>query len=98
MSYRFLSVTKDKSWSETMRQCLTGQAGASESTSSLTEAWEKSLGGKTDLIVLDLELPAAERLGWFRALRGADGGRSFPVVLVSREKTDAEVATAFELG
>lgn len=98
MSYRFLSVTNDDSWARSVSRCLAGQAGSCVAIASLSEAWRRVFGGEADLLLLDLELPAAERLGWFRTLRQAEGGRAFPVVLASREKSDAELAAAFELG
>jgi len=98
MSYRFVSVTKDITFAEKLARCLVGQPGHLETTASVSDAWKKVFSGEVDMILLDLDLPAAERLGWFRTLRQAEGGRSFPVVLVSKEKGDVELAEAFELG
>lgn len=85
-------------FAEKVNRCLAGQPGRVESTSSVSEAWRKIFSGEADVLLLDLELPAAERLGWFRSLRQAEGGLKFPVVLAGPEKSDAELAEAFELG
>lgn len=98
MSYRFTTVTRDTSFLEKVSRSLAGQPGRLESTPNVSDAWRKVFSGETDLIILDLELPAAERLGWFRSLRQAESGRKFPVVLAGPEKSDAELAEAFELG
>lgn len=98
MAYRFLSVTCDEMWQEKVVRCLAGQTGIVAATAHLSEAWKGVTTGEADLALLDLDLPALERLGWLRMLRQAEGGRRFPVVLASRRKNDAELAQAFELG
>ncbi len=98
MSYRFISVTRDNEFSEKVARCLAGQPGRVETSASVSDAWRKIFSGEVDLVVLDLELPSAEGLGWFRSLRRAEGGRAFPVVLAGAEKADDELAEAFELG
>lgn len=98
MSFRFVSVTNDELFAEKVARSLSGQPGRVETTPSVSEAWKKVFSKDADMLVLDLELAGAERLGWFRSLRGADGGERFPVVLASLEKSDAELAEAFELG
>lgn len=98
MAYRFVCATKDSPFAEKVAACLASEPGHLENTASVSEAWKTIFGGEADLLILDLELPAAERLGWFRTLRGADGGERFPVVLAGPEKSDAELAEAFELG
>lgn len=98
MSYRFVAVTKDNKFVEMVKRSLAGQPGKWENTASVSEAWRIVFSGEADLLLLDMELPGAERLGWFRTLRQAEGGHAFPVVLVSTEKSDDELAEAFELG
>ncbi|OGS41720.1 MAG: hypothetical protein A2506_10870 [Elusimicrobia bacterium RIFOXYD12_FULL_66_9] len=98
MAYRFLLMTKDKIWEKTLRRCLSGQPGVCEATDSPAEGWDRVVESRVDLLVLDIEMPALERLGWLRMLRGSPEGRTLPVVLASREKSDVELAEAFELG
>lgn len=98
MAFRFTTLTKDNALAQKVGRALDGQPGTLETMASASEAWNRIFGEKTDLLILDLELPAAEGLGWFRTLRGTDFGGSFPVVLAGPEKSDAQLAEAFELG
>ena len=97
MNYRFLSITSDSGWAKKIAHALAEQSAKYESTSSLSDAWKFISAGEADLALLDLDMPAMERLGWFRLLRQSPDGRRFPVVLASRQKSDAELAEAFEL-
>lgn len=97
MSYKFLSITKDDKWAKKVAGSLAGQSVNCVATASPSGAWTIIGAGEADLALLDLDLPAVERLGWFRMLRRSEDGRLFPVVLASRHKSDAELAEAFEL-
>src|SRR5665213_2582814 len=98
MGYRLLSVTKDKLWAKIVARCFAGPAGSCETTGSLSEAWSRIVAGQADAALLDIDMPALERLSWLRMLRRTDEWRAFPIVLASRRKSDAELAEAFELG
>jgi DNA-binding response OmpR family regulator len=97
MAYRFLSITGDDNWEKKVARALAGQSAGCAATRSLSDAWRRISAGEADLALLDLDLPAVERLGWFRLLRQSEDGRRLPVVLVSRRKSDVELAEAFEL-
>jgi DNA-binding response OmpR family regulator len=97
MAYRFVSITADDHWAKKVALALNGESANCSVTRSPSEAWNRICAGEADVALLDLDLPAAERLGWFRLLRRSEDGRRFPVVLASRQKSDAELAEAFEL-
>ncbi len=97
MTYRFVSITGDNDWAKKVLRSLADQSANCAVTDSLSVAWKCISEGKSDIALLDVDLPAAERLGWFRLLRQSEEGRRFPVVLIGRNKSDAELAEAFEL-
>ena len=97
MSYRLLLVSADSRWADSVKRACAAQPISWEQTPSLSAAWGRLFENEADLALLDLDLPAAERLGWLRTLRAADAGGRLPVVLAGVRSED-ELAEAFELG
>lgn len=96
MRHRILIISNDIKWKENISSAETLAAHHLESASSASEGWEAVEKDETDLVLLDLELPSLERLGWFKLLRRTGAGQRLPVILASARRDEDEVAQAFE--
>lgn len=63
---------------------------------SAARGWDAVEHGQIDLLLLDIELPSLERLGWFKLMRQTVPGRGVAAILASTRNDDDEVAEAFE--
>jgi DNA-binding response OmpR family regulator len=67
-----------------------------DAVASAAQGWQAVARGEADLLLLDLDLPSLERLGWFKLLRQTGAGKDVAAVLASARRDEEEVAEAFE--
>lgn len=98
MRARILAVTADADWSGVVARALSGLPHRLESAAGAAASWDAVAQGRADLLLLDVDLPSLERLGWFRLLRQTEAGRGVGAILAGSRRDDEEVAAALELG
>jgi len=98
MARRLLLLESDAAWSQALRNSLADQPYEIRSARTPGEAWEIVTDRRVDILLLDIDLPALERLRWFKLLRETEAGRELAVVLASVDRSDGELAEAFDSG
>lgn len=98
MARRLLLLSQDAAWSQALRNSLADQPYEIRSARTPGEAWEIVTDRHVDILLLDIDLPALERLRWFKLLRETEAGRELAVVLASVDRADGELADAFDSG
>ena len=98
MSYRLLVVSGEKSWAEAAAATAVSSGHQAHRAASAAMAMTEILKGGCDLALIDVDLPSLEGLRWLEALRQTDQGRSLPVIVASKRRSDDDLSRAFELG
>lgn len=62
------------------------------------EGYEKALGGRYDLLIVDINMPKMDGYTMLRAIRGEASVRDVPAVTISTEAAHADVMKAYEAG
>lgn len=95
MRSRIVSVSADKTWRDSVARACAELPHSLAVVSSPDAGWDTVDRREADLLLLDIELPGLDRLGWFKLLRRTEIGEMLPVILASLGRDEEEVAEAF---